>query len=97
MGALEGSFVKYRVEKFVEFLRLHAEEGSLLVDFTCTEKIHGDFYHSGAGTFAVTGLKHPEFAILNGELHILHILVVVFKAVGDGDQLGSADGHRFFK
>ena len=30
-------------------------------------------------SLAVTGLKHKEFAVLNGELHILHISVVILK------------------
>ena len=85
------------MEKLVEFLGFHTENHGLFVDFTRTEKIHGDFDHSGAGTFAVTGLEHPEFAVLDCELHILHVFVIVFKTVGDCYEFSSADRHRLFE
>ena len=94
---LKGGLVEHRVEKLVEFLGLHTQKGGLFVDFTCAEKIHGDFHHSGTCTLAVTGLEHPEFAILDGELHVLHILVVVLKLMGDADKLCGTYGHSFLK
>ena len=96
-GAFEGSLVKNRVEKFVEFCRFHAQEGGLFVDSACAEEVHGYFHHSGTGAFAVTGLEHPELAVLNGEFHVLHIFVVVFELVGNSDKLGGAHRHRFLK
>ncbi len=96
-GALEGGFVEYRVEQLVEFLRLHAKESGLFVDFACTEQIHGDFHHGSAGALAVTCLEHPEFAVLDGELHVLHVLIVVFELVGDCNKLGCTCGHRFLE
>ena len=81
------------MEKFVEFLGLHALEGSLLVDFAFAEEVHGDFHHSSAGALAVTGLEHPEFAVLDGEFHILHVAVVVFELGCDGEEFLCAYGH----
>ena len=81
------------MEKLVEFLGLHTEEGGLLIDFACAEQLHGDSYHSSAGALSVTGLEHPELAVLDGELHVLHILEVSLKFVGDSDQLGGAYWH----
>ena len=96
-GAFEGVFVEDGVQQLVEFVRLHAQKGGLLVDFACAEKLHGDAYHGYAGAFAVAGLEHPEFAVLDGELHVLHIFVIVLKFVGYADELGSAVGHCLFK
>ena len=87
LGRLERALVEDGVEKLVEFLRLHAEEGSLLVDHAVAEKIHCDADHSGAGTLTVTGLEHPELAVLDSELHILHVAEVVLKLVGSGNEL----------
>jgi hypothetical protein len=36
---------------------------------------------------AVTGLQEIQIAFLNGELHILHVLVVVFQLVGKVNEL----------
>ncbi len=81
------------MEKLVEFLGLHTEEGCLLIDFACAEQLHGDSYHGSAGALSVTGLEHPELAVLDCELHILHILEVGLKLVGDCDKLCGADRH----
>ena len=35
----------------------------------------------------VTGLKHPELAALDGELHVLHVAVVFLELLGDGGKL----------
>jgi hypothetical protein len=32
-------------------------------------------------------LKHPEFAVFDGELNILHVFVVVLKTFGDIKEL----------
>ena len=96
-GSLECGLVEYRVEKLVEFLRFHTEKCSLLVDFTGTKEIHGNLHHSGTCTFTVTSLEHPELAVLNRELHILHIFVIVFETVCNCYELGSTVGHRLFE
>ncbi len=96
-GTLECALVEYGVKEFVEFLGFHAAEDGLLVNDACAEEVHGDLDHSGAGALAVTGLEHPEFAVLDGELHVLHVFVVCFEAVGDGEEFLCAYGHRFLE
>ncbi len=91
--ALECCFVEHGVEEFIEFLRFHALEHGFFIDFACAEKVHSDLYHCSACAFAVAGLEHPEFAVLDGEFHILHVFVVVFKTACYCDELGGADGH----
>ena len=71
------------MEEFVEFLGFHTAEGCLFVDVACTEKVHGNLYHGSAGALAVAGLEHPELAVLDGELHVLHVAVIVFEASCD--------------
>ncbi len=81
------------MKQLVEFLGLHTEKSLFLVDHALAEKLHCDTYHSSTCALAVTGLEHPELAILDSELHILHILVVAFELVGDCDKLGSTYRH----
>ena len=93
LSALECGLVEYRVEKFVEFLRLHTAQHGLFVDNVGTKQIHSDFHHSCTCAFAVTGLKHPQLAVLNGKFHILHILIVCFKTVSNCEEFLSANRH----
>ena len=85
------------MQEFVKFLGLHTQQSCLFVDFAGTQQVHGYLDHGCACTFAVAGLEHPKFAVLDGEFHVLHIFVVFFEAVGNGDELGGALGHRFLE
>ena len=50
-----------------------------------------------ARAFAVAGLQHKNFAILNGEFEILHILEMRLEDVSDRSNSTSALGKCFFK
>ena len=78
---LQSILVEYRVEQFVEFLRLAAEQSSLLIDKSLANQVHGNLHHRRTGTLSVTCLQEPQFAFLYGKLHILHIVIVVFELV----------------
>jgi hypothetical protein len=41
------------------------------------------------------GLQHPQLAVLNGKFQILHVAVMVFQPVADGEKLGKASGISF--
>ena len=43
---------------------------------------HGDLQRGGGGALAVAGLEHVQLAVFNGELHVLHIAVVILQSVG---------------
>ena len=95
--------VKGRVEKHVERLCIDLKQSFLLGDHTFVDKIASDLDSRGSGTLAVTALEHIELAVLDGELHILHISVVVFENVANVDELlvsvgellrHFGDGHR---
>jgi hypothetical protein len=46
---------------------------------------------------ARTGLQHPQLAVLDGEFQVLHVAVMVFEPVEDGDQLGKGIRHQLFQ
>jgi len=50
---------------------------------TLVNEIAGDLESCLSGSLTVTGLKHEELAVLDGELHVLHISVMVFKNLAD--------------
>ena len=63
------------------------QNGFLLGLVTFLHQINCDLQRCGSSTLAVTGLKHIELAVLNGELHILHVVVVVLQDLADLNEL----------
>ena len=79
LGLLHGLGIELRVQQSVELLRLHAQHSLFLVDHALVHEVDGDLQSSGGGALAVTGLQHVELAVLDGELHVLHVLVVLLE------------------
>ena len=97
LSALDSGLVKHGVQQLIELAGLHALDDGLLVDSALTQQVHGDLHHSSAGALTVTGLEQPELAILDGELHVLHVAVVVLELLLDVNELLGALGHRLLK
>ena len=101
-GFLQGLAVELGMEQGVEGPGLDHGHGLLLVDHALVHQVAGDFQRGGGGALAVAGLEHVELAGLHGELHVLHVTVVVFQGLADALELGEglgelvrhlADGH----
>lgn len=96
-GLFQCGTVEYRMQQFVEFGRLHAKYGGLCIDHALGEHIHRDLDHGRTGTLAAAGLQHPQFAALDREFDVLHILEVLFEVLLDLIQLGECGGHHLFE
>ncbi len=86
-GGFQPSHIELWVQKRVDLLGVdhrHCLSGS---DLALIDQVAGDLEGSGCGALAITGLQHEELAILDGELHVLHVVVVVFQPVDDLDEL----------
>ena len=93
----ESLLVEYRVQELVKLVRLATLDGCLLVNLTLMEQIHSDLDHCSTCALTVTCLKEPELALLNGELHVLHIVIVVLKLLLDLVQLLVDLRHLLFQ
>ena len=93
LGGLQRGGVELRVQQGIELLRLHAHDGLFAGDHALVDEVAGDLQRGGSGALAVTGLQHVELAVLDGELHILHVAVVVLEAVGNVGELVVDSGH----
>ena len=80
---LERLGIELRVQEHVEGLRVNLHERFLLGDHALVDEVACDLDRSGSRALAVTGLEHIELALFDGELHILHVMVVVLKNLAD--------------
>ena len=86
-GFLGFGDVEHRSEELVELIGGVAKDRGLPVDELLFHHVHRELERGHGGALAVAGLEHEQFAFLHGELHVLHILVVLLE---DG-----ADFHEF--
>ena len=75
--------VELRVKQHVEGLRVDLHQRFLLGDHALVDEVASDLDRGGSGALAVTRLEHVEFLVLDGELHVLHVAVVIFKDLAD--------------
>ena len=87
VGFFERLGVKLRVQERIELLGLDAQHGLALGDHALVDEVARDLQRRLRGALAVAGLEHVELTVLDGELHVLHILKIVLEPVGDGDEL----------
>ena len=85
--------VELRVKERVERLGIDLHERFLFGNHALVDEVAGDFDSGLRRALAVTGLEHVEFSVLDGELHILHIAVMVFEGLADFLELRVAFGH----
>ena len=93
LGLLERGRVERRVQEGIEALRVDHGDGLFLGDHAFVDEIAGDLHRGGSGTLAVAGLQHVELLVLDGELHILHVAVVVLELGADVGELLVGLGH----
>ena len=82
----DGSRVELRVKERVKITRVDHENGFLLGSHTLVNEVARDLKSRLSGSLTVSGLEHEEFAVLNGEFHVLHISVMLFENVAYFDE-----------
>ena len=81
------------VEEAVQALGVDHGHGLFLGNHALVHQIAGDLQGGGGGALAVAGLEHEQLLVLNGELHVLHVPVVVLQLAGDLHELLVGLGH----
>ena len=80
---LDGIRIKCRVKQSVEVSGLDHGNRLFLGSHALIHQIAGDLQSGLSGSLAVSGLQHVELSVLNGELHILHVAVMILKNCAD--------------
>ena len=89
-------FVEYRMEQFVQLVRFAAQDGSLFVNQALFQHFHGDAHHGSSRALSVSCLQEPQLSFLNGELHVLHVTVMVLQFGLQCVEFLVDFGHGFF-
>ena len=79
-------WVNARMQQLIQIVRGNTGQGSLFINQAFLNHLNGDTDSRLPRTFAVTGLEHIEFTVLDREFHVLHIGVVLLKSQADIDQ-----------
>ncbi len=75
------------MKQLVEGLRFDAQHCLLLVNHALVHKIAGDLNGSLCGSLSVSCLQEKELAVLDRELHVLHVFVVILKSLRELHEL----------
>ena len=95
-SALEGYGIELRMEKRIEIARLDHENRLLLRAHAFVDKVARNLERSLRRALAVARLEHEELAVLDGELHVLHVAVVLLELFTHFGELLEHLGHYLF-
>ena len=76
---LECLCIELGVKKSVKVSGIDHKNCFLLGSHALVNEVTSDLESSLSGSLTVSGLKHEELTVLNGELHVLHVVVVVLE------------------
>ena len=96
LGRFDRVAVEDGREDLVELLGRHAVHGGFPVDEFFLHHVAGDLHRGEAGAFAVAGLQHEEFAVLDGELEVLHVFEVLLEGLLDFEEFAVGRRKLFF-
>ena len=85
--SLQSSSIELGMQQGIQLLGLHAQDSLLLGDHALVHQVACDLQSSLCGALAVAGLQHVQVAVLDGELHILHVAEVVLQTGRDLNEL----------
>ena len=75
-----------RHQQLRDFLRVNPLEGLLPVNHPLAHHVHRRLHRRQRGALGVARLQQVEPPLLDGELHVLHVAVVLFQVVGQRQQ-----------
>ncbi len=95
--SLEIFRIKLIVQQIVELLWFNHHQGLILCGKTFSDHVNSNLQSCICSTLAIAALQHVQLAILDGELHILHIMIMLFKRIADSYQIMVSFRHCLFE
>ncbi len=90
------AFINGGVQQLIKLGRIDAQDGLVLADQALGDHLNGDLQRRLGGALAVAGLQHPQTALLDRELNVLHVAIMVLEIVENLAQLGEHVRHGGF-
>eukprot|EP00438_Fugacium_kawagutii_P025779 Skav230060 [mRNA] locus=scaffold1221:119908:121924:- [translate_table: standard] len=94
---LLGLGIQSRMQELVDQVWLQTQKGLRLCDQAFVGHVDRNLQSSRSCTLSIAGLQHVEFALLDGKLNILHILVVSLELASHREQLLEDVWHDLFQ
>ena len=85
--------IEGRMQKLIERARIDAFHRLFLADQALLGQVDGDLQRRLGGALAGTRLQHPQLAALDGELHVLHVAIMLFEPRESLGQLSEGLRH----
>jgi hypothetical protein len=86
------------MQEEVDLFRRDPQHGLFLgSDQALFGHVHGNAHGRLGGALAIAGLQHPQLAFFDGELHILHVAVMLFQLWAISLELLVGRGHFGFQ
>ena len=95
-SSLNSSSIKLRVKKSIEVTRVDHSNSLSLCLMAFVYEVTSNLKSSLSCSLTVTALEHIELLVFNSELHILHIVVVIFKSITNLDKFSISFREFFF-
>ena len=85
--SLESIGVNHGVQKLVDMGCRNTHNGFFTGDKSLAYHVYGTFYCRLTSSLSATSLQNVQLALLHGEFHVLHVTIVLFKALTNGNEL----------
>ena len=95
-SSLQSSSVELRVQQGVQVSGVDHQNSFFFGAHAFVHQIAGDLQRSLSSSLTVTGLEHEQFAVFHGELHVLHVAVVIFQDLANIFELSKSFGEFLF-
>ena len=86
--------IEHGLQELVQLVGLDAQQRLRLGDQPLALHLHRDARRGEAGPLSGPCLQHPQLAVLDRELDVLHVAVVVLQRAANGHQLAMTPGHH---
>ena len=94
---LDVSDIEDGSQQLVELVGWVTQDGGFPIDELLFDHVHGELQSGSSSALAIPGLKHEQFALLDGELDILDVFEVFFQGGANFEQFGVRAGHLFLE
>ena len=96
LGSLQGLGVKGGMQQHIQTLGVNLHQRFFFADHAFVDQVTGNLDGGLRSALAAAALQHEELAVFDGELHVLHVAVMVLQNAADFYELLISIGEQLF-